>query len=310
MTRPFRFGVQAQGAASRSAWVELARKVEDLGYSTLTMPDHFSEQLAPVPALMCAADATTTLRVGALVWDNDYKHPVVLGKELATLDVLSDGRLEVGLGAGWERIDYERSGIAYDPPGVRVDRFDEALTVLEGVFADGPFSFTGRHYAISDYDARPAPVQRPHPPLLIGGGGKRVLSIAARRAQIVGINGTLTAGAIGPEAVASMTAEMVDTKVAWVRAAAGDRWADIELNVRAFFVSVTEDRAAVAEAVAGAIQIDPAEVAATPFALVGNPAQLAEDLVARRQRWGFSYVIVGQEDVEAFAPVVAALAGT
>ena len=151
----FRFGVQASAPMSGKEWAELARRVEDLGYSTLTMPDHFGNQMAPMPALMAAAAATTTLRVGALVWDNDYKHPVVLAKELATMDLLSDGRLEVGIGAGWERADYDWSGIPYDPPGVRVDRFEEGLAVIKGHFGPGPFSFSGQHYTITR--ARRAP---------------------------------------------------------------------------------------------------------------------------------------------------------
>jgi probable F420-dependent oxidoreductase len=306
--RPFRFGVQASGLPNRSAWVELARRVEDHGYATLTMPDHFGDQLAPVPALMAAADATTTLRVGALVWDNDYKHPVVLAKELATIDVLSDGRLEVGLGAGWMVSDYEQAGMPYDPPGVRIDRFLEAIEILRGLFAEGSFSFSGEHYTVSDLDGRPKPTQRQGPPLLIGGGGKRVLGIAAREADIVGINATLTSGAIGAEALTSMTAAAVDEKVGWVRAAAGER--DIEMNVRAFFVSVTDDRSGSASSIAGMIGYDADAILETPFALIGSPEQIAEDLRARRERWGFSYVIVGAGDVDAFAPVVAELAGT
>src|SRR6476619_1049807 len=219
--RPFRFGVQASSAADAKAWVDLAQQVEALGYSTLTMPDHFGDQLAPVPALMAAASVTTALRVGALVWDNDYKHPVVLAKELATMDVLSGGRLEVGLGAGWMATDYEQSGIPYDSNKVRVDRFEAGLAVIKSSLRGEPFSFKGEHYTITDYTGFPRPVQSPHPPVLVGGGGKRVLSIAAREADIVGINGNLAAGAIGPAAIASMTAEAVDQKIATVVATAG-----------------------------------------------------------------------------------------
>lgn len=305
----FRFGVQANGAVDASAWRELARRTEALGYSCLTMPDHFSDQLAPVPALAVAAEATSTLRVGALVWDNDYKHPVVLAKEVATMDVLSGGRVELGIGAGWMRSDYDQSGIAYDPPGVRVDRMIEGVDVMLGCFAEGPFSFSGEHYRIADYDARPLPVQRPHPPLLIGGGGPRVLTYAASVADIVGINATLTAGAVGPEAIATMTAEAVDAKVDVVRRGAGARMAEIEMNVRAFMVQVTHDAVAASERIAGAIGVPAAMVDETPFALIGPPAKLVEDLLSRRERWGFSYVIVGAEDVESFAPVVAELAG-
>jgi probable F420-dependent oxidoreductase len=310
MIRPFRFGVQASSAPDRAKWIALARQVEANGYDVLTMPDHFTDQLAPVPALMAAADATDRLRIGALVWDNDYKHPVVLAKELATIDVLSEGRLEIGIGAGWMQSDYDQSGIAYDSPKVRIDRFVEAIAVMKGAFADGTFSHAGDHYTISGYDGRPKPVQRPWPPILIGGGGKRVLSFAAREADIVGINPTLTAGAVGAEAISSMSAEAVDDKVAIVRGAAGARFDDIELNIRAFMVNVTDDRTAALDRIAGAIGVEASMIAASPFALIGPTEQLVEDLVARRERWGFSYVIVGADDVEPFAPVVAALSGT
>jgi len=287
----------------------MAQQVEALGYSTLTMPDHFGDQLAPVPALMAAAAVTTTLRVGALVWDNDYKHPVVLAKELATMDVLSGGRLEIGLGAGWLATDYQQSGITYDSNKVRVDRFEEGLAVIKGALRGEQFSFAGEHYTITDYSGSPRPVQTPCPPVLVGGGGPRVLSIAAREADIVGINGNLAAGAVGSDAIASMTAEAVDRKIETVGAAAGSRLAELEFNVRAFLVRVTDDREAATQQIADFVQVDPSMVGESPFVLIGTPAQMVDDLLRRRERWGFSYVIVGGEDVESFAPVVAELAG-
>ncbi|HSJ91140.1 MAG TPA: TIGR03621 family F420-dependent LLM class oxidoreductase [Ilumatobacter sp.] len=309
--RPFRFGVQVNATGERREWTDLARRVEDAGYSTMTMPDHFGDQLAPVPALQCAADATTSLRLGALVYDNDYKHPVVLAKELATMDVLSDGRVEIGLGAGWMVSDYERSGIPYDPPGARVGRLVEGLAVIKGALGPGPFSFRGEHYTITDYDGLPKPVQS-LPPVLIGGGGPRVLRFAAREADIVGINATLTSGAVDESAFASMTAEAVDEKVAIVRAAADEagRSDAIELNIRAFMVFVTDDEAAAYDTLAQFTGAAVEVIRASPFALVGPPTKLIADLQERRERWGFSYVIVGQNDIEPFAPVVAALADT
>ena len=309
--RPFRFGVQANADAGRDEWIELARQVESLGYSTLTMPDHFNEQLAPIPALMAAADATSTLRVGALVFDNDYKHPLVLAKELATIDVLSEGRLEIGLGAGWMISDYEQSGMPYDPPGVRIDRFVEGLAVIRGCLGAESFSFSGEHYEITDYDGRPKPVQSP-PPVLIGGGGPRVLRIAAREADIVGVNPTLTAGVIDQSTFATATADSVDEKIAIVHAAASeaDRLDRIEMNIRTFMVFVTDDIASAHDTLAEFTGTSGEEVASSPYALVGPPSKLADDLRERRERWGFSYVIVGQNDVEPFAPVVAELAGT
>ena len=307
--RPFRFGVQASTSFDAAAWIDLARRVEARGYSTLTTPDHFGDQLAPVPALMAAAAATTTLRVGSLVWDNDYKHPIVLAKELATIDVLSGGRLQIGLGAGWSVEDYEKSGIPYDSNKVRVDRFEEGLAVIKGALSGESFSFTGEHYAITDYTGAPRPLQAPCPPILVGGGGRRVLTIAAREADMVGINGTMTAGLVGPEALATMTAEAVDSKVDIVRAAAGERFDKIELNIRAFMVRVTDDRQTAIDQVAAFAQVDPALVVESPFALIGTPDEIIDDLLRRRERWGFSYVIVGADVVDSFAPVVAALAG-
>jgi probable F420-dependent oxidoreductase len=307
--KPFRFGVQASRATDGAAWRRLARTVESLGYTTLMMPDHFDDQFAPVPALMAAADATERLRVGALVWDNDYRHPLVFAKELATMDVLSGGRLQIGLGAGWMVSDYEKSGIPYDRPGVRIDRFDEALTVIDRALSGEPFSFHGQHYSISDYTGTPRPVQSPRPPILIGAGGRRALTIAARQADIVGINPTLTAGVVGPEALATMTAEAVDAKAAIVRDAAGERLAHLELNVRAFIVRVTEDRTAEMDRIASFAAVDRTFVEESPFVLIGTPRQLVEDLLRRRDRWGFSDVIVGADEAEAFAPVVAELAG-
>jgi len=306
--RPFRFGVQAHRAATRSEWVGLARRVEGNGYSTLGMPDHFDDQLAPVPALQCAADATSTLRLGALVYDNDYKHPVVLAKELATMDVLSDGRVQVGLGAGWTTTDYQRSGIPFDPPGVRISRMIEAVSIIRSAHRGEAFSFSGEHYTITDYTATPMPVQNPLP-WLIGGGGPRVLRYAATEADIVGINGTMTSGAVDQSTFDSMTAESVDAKVAVVHdtAVAAGRLDAIELNVRAFVVVVTDEPDTAMQGIADFTGAPKEMIAQSPFVLIGPPAKLTEDLLARRERWGFSYVIVGQDDVDPFAPVVAAL---
>ena len=309
--RPFRFGIQAHRAAGRAEWVDLARRVEDNGYSMLGMPDHFDDQLAPVPALQCAADATSTLRLGALVYDNDYKHPIVLAKELATMDVLSDGRVQIGIGAGWTASDYEQSGIPFDPPGVRISRLIEAVSVIRSALAGETFSFTGDHYKIANYTGTPHPVQD-RMPLLIGGGGPRVLRYAAREADIVGINATLTSGAIDHSTFDSMTAGAVDEKVAVVHdaAVAAGRLDALEMNVRAFVVVVTDDPDAAIEGIADFTGASKEMIAASPFVLVGPPSKLTEDLLARRERWGFSFVILGQNDIESFAPVVAALAGS
>ena len=307
--RPFRFGIQASKAGSKKEWVDLAKTAEDHGFSSFTMPDHFTDQLAPVPALMSAADATKNLRIGALVWDNDYKHPVVLAKELATLDLLSDGRLEIGIGAGWMATDYEQSGIVYDKPGVRIDRFLEGLEIIKRAMSGEKFSFTGQHYKITDYVSAPLPVQRPCPPILIGGGGPRVLKLAAQLADIVGINPSMKDGVVNAETISHMSAEAVSEKIKIVQSAASSRMQDIELNIRTFLVNIRDSADEAINGTANMFKVDPSMVANSPFALMGPPAKIAEDLLARRDRWGLSYIIVGGEDVNSFAPVIKILAG-
>ena len=252
---------------------------------------------------------TDTLTVGSLVLDNDYRHPVVLAKELATMDVLSDGRLEIGLGAGWMVTDYEQAGIPYDRAGVRIERMVEGIEVINALFGDGPVHFSGVHYRISGLEGTPKPTQRPRPPILIGGGGPKMLRVCATYADIVGINGTMVNGVVDAAAIATMTAEAAQDKVATLRAHAGERFDAIELNIRAFMVSVTDDAAGTIGGVAAMLGVEPSMVAETPYALIGSVDKIVEDLLARRERYGFSYVIVGAAEVDAFAPVVARLAG-
>ncbi len=306
----FRFGIQTSQANSAEEWAAKAKQIEELGYSTLFIPDHFNEQFAPVPALMAAADATSTLRLGTMVLDNDYRHPLVLAKEIATLDVLSGGRVELGLGAGWMRSDYEQSGIPYDRPGVRIRRFEEALQIIKGLFADGPCSFSGEFYNITEHDALPKPVQKPHPPILVGGGGRHVLSIAAREADIVGVNFSLAEGEVNPAVAATGTAEATREKIAWIREAAGRRLGVIEMNVTVFVCMVTDDREAMGERVAAGFGFSPEDVKATPHVRIGTVDQIAEDLEQRRDEFGFSYVVLSGDVFEAMAPVVEWLAGT
>ncbi len=306
--RRFRFGVQVSTATSGQEWADLARRAEELGYDTLFMPDHFGDQLAPVPALMAAADATTELNVGALVFANDYKHPVVLAKEIATMDVLSGGRVELGIGAGWMNTDYEQSGIPHDRPGIRIDRLAESLEVLEGCFGPDPVDFAGDHYTVSGYDARPKPTRRP--PVLIGGGGKRILTLAARKADIVGINPKIASGAIDGDVAQNGAADRTDEKIRWVKDAAGDRYADLELNMLVFAVVVTDDARGTAEMMAPMFGLDPDEVADYPLAWIGTEDEIVASLQARRERWDVSYLVVQADAMEAAAPIVARLAGT
>ncbi|MDZ7679595.1 MAG: TIGR03621 family F420-dependent LLM class oxidoreductase [Acidimicrobiales bacterium] len=310
MTTPFRFGVQAGGPADARGWAELARKAEDLGVSTLTVADHLDDQLAPVAAIMAAATATTTLRVGALVFCNDYRHPVVLAKEAATIDVLSEGRLEMGLGAGWMTTDYEQSGIRLDPPGARIDRLEEAVAVVKGLFGDGQVTHTGSHYRIDGLEGTPKPIQRPHPPLLIGGGGRRVLSLAAREADIVGINVNLAGGTIDAGVGPNATVDATDEKIGWIRDAAGNRFDDLELQVRVHVAAVTEDRHGLAAAMGPALGLSPDAALASPHALAGTEDEIVETLLERRERWGISYIGISAAELDDMAPVIARLTGT
>ncbi len=312
-SRPFRFAAQLSSAPEGTArsWADQARQVEDLGYSTLLMPDHFGDQLAPVPALAAAAAATTSLRVGALVFGNDYRHPVVLAKEAATLDVLSDGRFELSLGAGWMRSDYDQAGMTYDHPAVRVDRLEEAIKVVQGLLrTEDPFSFHGEHYEVLAHSLAPRPVQKPGPPLIVGGGGRRVLSIAARHADIVGINVNLREGTGGVETAADATPERTRQKVAWVKEAAGERFEDIELNSLIGFVMVTDDASSLADSMAPAFGIDPGDALHVPLALIGTLEEMAEELEWRREEYGISYWSIESDAWQTLAPVVSKLAGT
>lgn len=308
--RPFRFGVMASKAASGAEWTETAKKAEDLGYSALLMPDHFGDQLAPVAALSTAAAVTQTLRVGTLVFANDFRHPSVLAKETATLDLLSDGRLEVGVGAGWMTEDYSWTGITHDRAGVRIDRMIESIEVLRGLWGEGAYSFDGEHYTISEMNGLPKPVQAGGPPIIVGGGGKRVLSTAARLANIVGVNPNVGEGKIGPEAIASMSADATEEKLGWIRDAAGDRFDDIEISILKFVTIVTDQRDAVAGKVAAGMGMDAETLLASPHTLVGSAEEVADELIGQRERWQGSYVTVQSDALDSFAPVVAALAGT
>lgn len=307
---PFRFTVQCHGPADRHGWREQARRAEDLGYSSITMPDHLDDALGPVASLTAAAAATSTIRLGVLVFGNDYRHPVVLAKEAATLDLLSDGRLDLGIGAGWKTTDYEAGGIPLDRPGLRIDRLAESVKIVKGLMADGAFSFDGDHYKISALDGRPKPVQRPHPPILIGGGGRRVLTLAGREADMVGLNISLTSGRIDETAGPTSTAASTDQKVAWVREAAGDRFPEIELHTRIHLAMVTDDRESLAVAFGPALGLTPEEAKESPHALAGTLDELVEQCIDRRERWGISAIGFSADVMETMAPLVARLAGT
>jgi probable F420-dependent oxidoreductase len=307
--RPFRFGVIAYDATSKKEWVAKARRIEQLGYSTLLVPDHLGKQLAPVLAILAAAEVTSSLRVGSYVFDNDFRHPVMLAKEAATLDVLTSGRFEFGIGAGYLRSEYEQAGMAYDAASVRVSRLEETIQVVKGLFAEEPLTFSGSYYTVNNLDGFPKPVQRPHPPLLVGGAGKRLLTLAAREASIVSI-GTKAQGDGSGLDVTDTTPAATRQKVEWIRQAAGERFNQLELNVIIYAVVVTEDRRQMAQQLAERFKTTDEHVLTIPHCLIGTPDQISEDLQIRREQYGISYIAVFDEHSKAFAPVVARLAGT
>ena len=310
--RPFRFSVGGGEPISARALAERARRAEAIGYSTYVLSDHLLNTLAPNIALAAIAAATETLRIGHFVLNNDLRHPAVLHQELATLDVLSEGRLEIGIGAGWNEPEYKASGIPFEPVATRVSRLEEAVAVLKGLFGDEKLSFTGTHYTITEMDGRPKPVQKPHPPILIGGGGKRVLRLAGREAQIVGFAPRIGAKVGGFQ---SCTFAATREKLQWVKEAAGPRFDELELNTYPAFrpASVTnEPRKAAEELLARLNERQPSgltveELLDSPHVLIGTVDQLVEKFTRLRDELGISNIMVGS-GLEDFAPVVERLA--
>jgi probable F420-dependent oxidoreductase len=308
VTRPFTFLASVQDVLDGEALTQLARRAESIGYHALVVPDHLIPQLSPVPAMTAIAMATTTLRVGTFVLNNDLRHPAVLAQDLASIDVLSGGRLDIAIGAGWRQEEYDAIGVDFEPGFRRVGRLEEAVAVLKGCFADGPFSFTGEHYRIAAFDGQPKPVQRPHPPLLIGGGGKRILSLAGREADVVGLAPrTLATQRVDPR---SITWEATAEKIGWARAAAGDRAADLVFNV---YPSgrppiLTNDARGVARDVIAdlhgrtGIELTEADVLAAPHLWIGSVDELVQKAVALREGLGITSIMLG--DVDELAPVV------
>jgi len=312
--KPFRFLAAVQGVMNGRDLAELARKAESIGYHALVVPDHLIEQLSPVPVMATIAAATDRLRVSAFVLNNDLRHPAVLGQDLASLDVLSDGRLDVAIGAGWNRPEYEATGLTFDAVATRVSRLAEAVTVLKGCFADGPFSFEGEHYTIRDYDGQPKPVQRPHPPFLIGGGGRRTLELAGREANIVGLAPRILGGQRGDPR--SITLAATEEKIGWVRAAAGDRFETLDFNVYPSMaaVTVTNDvRAEIRTVIEQArertgIELSEDEAIESPHLFINSIDGFVDKFRMLRDRLGITSFMTGE--VDELAPVVERLAGT
>jgi len=313
---PFRFGLLGESVRSATELVETARRAEGAGFATFLLRDHFiaepfGHQLAPLAALATAAAATATLRVGSLVLCNDYRHPVLLAKEVGTLDLVSGGRFELGLGAGFSRLEYEAAGLPYDPPGVRVDRLAEALQVVKGVFGAAPFTFAGRFYTVTNLEAFPKPVQQPHPPILVGAGGRRMLAIAAREADIIGMQtATLGTGRRVPDPT-GLLAETITEKIDWVRQEAGTRFANLELSIVGSVI-IAENRREAAERLVharGWEGLSADKVFEMPSIFIGSVGQIVNEMQGRRERYGISYYVVPDSSLEMVAPIVARLAG-
>ncbi|MDE3102866.1 MAG: TIGR03621 family F420-dependent LLM class oxidoreductase [Chloroflexota bacterium] len=302
---PFRFAVRSTGGSADS-WVRRARRAEELGYSALLMPDHLISGLSPVPAITAAATATTTLRVGVHVFDNDFRNPVLFAREMATIDLLSRGRLELGLGAGWMRSDYTQLGMPYDAPKVRVDRLVEAIAIIERLFAGERVDFTGQHYRIRGARLQPLPLQQPHPPLVIGGGGPRMMRIAARVADIVSFIPRMSPQ--GRPTIREATTAATAKKVARLRRAAGPRFDQLELSAWVAHVNVADGRGPLG-AVAAGVEGVVTRLVGTPYVLAGSRREIREELLRYRDALGLSYWTIPAGSMEPFAPIVEALAG-
>jgi len=308
--KPFRFGINIRDAQSRAEWQDKARKVEALGYSVLLVPDHLAAMLATIPAVMSAADATTRLRVGTNVVNNDLRHPVVLAREAATMDLLTDGRLELGLGAGYMRVEYDQVGLRFDRGGIRVERLAESVPIIKGLLSGAEVNFAGQHYRVTGHTIHPLPVQRPHPPIIIGGNGLRLLTLAASEADTVNLTGiTFTRGGMSPD-MSGWKIAGVDERLRVVRETAGQRFSRLELSAQIQRVIVTEHRReAAAELHKNWQQLSVEEILEAPYVLIGTVDEMVEALHARRERWGLSYFVTFEPYLEILAPVVARLTG-
>jgi len=311
--KPFRFGIGIGQINSRADLAEKARKIEALGYDTLTLPDHLTDCLAPVPAMVSAASATTRLRVGTNVLNNDLRHPVLVAREAAAVDLLTDGRLQLGLGAGSIKSEYDEAGLPFASGRVRVERLAEAVTVIKRLLNGEAVTFAGQHYQIAGHTIAPLPIQKPHPPILIGGNGRRLLTLAAREADIVGFSGiTFRDGGASPPDLSAWRIRGVDERVRWLREGAGEQhFARLEIGALIQRVLVTDKPRATAEELSRRWpQLNADDILQTPYLLIGSAQQMAENLVARRDRWGISYYVLRETYLDDFAPVVAQLAGT
>jgi probable F420-dependent oxidoreductase len=322
MNKPFRFGLQAYAPNSGKEWRELARKAEASGFSSFHLADHIIgpgpalaatghpvQTVAAIPAMAVAAEATSTIKVGCRVLCVDYRNPVMLAKEVATLDFFSEGRLELGLGAGWLQGEYEAIGVPFDRAGVRIDRFEEVITLLRASFAEGELNIDTPHVHAVGFEAVPKPFTKSGPPIMIGGGAKRILTIAGREADIVSLNFNNSSGKLGADGIGSSTAELTDQKIQWIKDGAGARFDQIEIEIAAYFTIVTPDGEGTRAKLAPMFGMTPEVFAEHPNALIGSVDEICDRIVERRERFGISYVSFGASVIDAVIPVVERLAG-
>jgi probable F420-dependent oxidoreductase len=312
--RPFRFLADVRAIVTGPELAARARRAEQVGYHALVLPDHLIGQLSPVVAMATVAAATSTLRVSAFVMNNDLRHPAVLAQDLASIDVLSGGRVDIAIGAGWNKPEYDAIGMAFDPTPVRQARLAESITVLKGLFTGSPFSFAGAHYTITDYAAGPVPMQRPHPPFFIGGGGRRTLTLAGREADIVGLAPRIRANSTVD--AASLTLAATREKIRWVRDAAGERFQSMELNIypSTWPVTVTDDLHGEARRVIDklrsrtGVELTEDEVIDSPHLFIGSVDRLVEKFLQLREELGISSVMLGE--IDELTPVLERLSGS
>jgi probable F420-dependent oxidoreductase len=285
-------------------WVESAQELENMGYSTFFVPDHFHEGYGPITAMAAAAVATTDLKLAAAVMAVDFRHPTVLARELASIDQLSAGRLEVGLGAGYQIEDFELTGIPMDRPGARVDKLIEYVAILKGLFAPGPFSFKGEYYEIRSLDGTPKPFEGRCPPFFLAGGGKRLLTFAAANADIIGVNPTMPSSERKAESAANAAPASIDEKIGWIKDASGERFSQIAIHAWLRFARVTDDARGEAELLTDLFRVDTERVLSSPIVLMGTLEEIVERLHERRDRWGYSYFTVQQAVARDFASVI------
>ncbi len=324
--KPFRFSLQSFNTQSPQSWRTLIAKTEDLGYSTFFLADHFlspgpalegtyhpPQMLAAVPAIAMALEQTSTLRVGCRVFCNDYRQPIILAKEAATMDYLSGGRLEFGIGAGWIRSEYEAVDLPFEDFSKRFSRLAETVRAYKAFMAGEPLDIQGEHINWSGFSGTPAPAQAPHPPLMIGGGSKKILTFAGREADIVSLNFNNRAGMLGPDGMTSGMAAATAKKIQWIKAGAQERFDAIELEIGAYNTIVTDQQAATAAAIGEALGMGGEDILSHPHCLIGSIDYICEELQRRREIYGISYIAVlddGENNmVETFAPVVQRLAG-